>query len=171
VPTAGDPAFVGVVESTVSAQSLSDVTEERLKAFLLRQIAPEDPLIFKYSGIPPGAPETDAFAVVSRAVLLLRIATGSAHDLLHRVGVDANALSFWWQKLGEGRGLWHPSSPPTTLSDLWADIRDSLNEIAEIEKDDPASLDSFKAITSNVAGQLSLFSSHERVGLWGLFPA
>ncbi len=169
--TAADPAYVALVEATVSAQSLATSAEVRLKMFLLRQSAADDPLIFRYSGMRPGTPQSDAFAVMSRAVLLLRVATGSANGLLHQAGFDATKLSFWWQKLGEARGLWKPGTPPTALTDLWADIEDGLREAAEIESDDPASFETMNAIAYGAFGRVNVLASHERVGLWGLCPA
>jgi hypothetical protein len=166
-----DPAFIALVEATVSAQSLASATEDRLKKFLLRQSAADDPLIFRYSAVRPGIPQTDAFAVMSRAVLLLRIATGSAHDLLHQAGFDASALSFWWQKLGEARGLWKPGSPPGALADLWADIEDGLREVEEIEADDPATFETINGVAYGIFGRMNVLASHERVSLWGLCPA
>lgn len=171
VANGADTAFIALVDATVSAQSLATSTEDRLKKFLLRQSAPDDPLIFRYSAVRPGAPQTDAFAVMSRAVLLLRLATGSAHDLLHQAGFDAAALSFWWQKLGEARGLWKPGAPPAALADLWADIEDGLREANEIEADDAASFETMNGVAYGVFSRLNVLASHERVGLWGLCPA
>ncbi len=170
-PTANDRSFVALVNDVLAAQNLPSVTETRLREFLLRQSAPSDPLIFKYSAVKPGAPETDAFAVISRAVLLLRLATGSANRVLNSVGFDASFLSFWWKGLGETRGLWEPGSPPTVLGDLWADIEDSLKDVSDIENQNPNSLDSCKAMARQIPGQLDVFASHERVALWGLFPS
>jgi hypothetical protein len=168
---AADPAFVTLVDKTVDAQSFASATANRLKKFMLRQSAPTDPLIFRYSTLPPGTPATDALAVLSRAVLLLRVATGSAHDLLQQAGFAADVLSFWWQKLGEARGLWPAGSPPAALSDLWADVEDSLSEIAAIEAANPAAFDTINTVAFGQDGRLNVLSSHERVGLWGLCPA
>lgn len=168
---AADPAFVTLVEGVVSAQSLASATEIRLKKFLLRQSAPTDPLIFTYSSTPPGNPQTDAFAIMSRAVLLLRVATGSAHDLFQQAGISTATLSFWWQALGEARGLWTPGSTPTDLSDLWADIEDSLREVEDFADEVPQALESVSGIANCISGKLNILASHERVGLWGLCPA
>lgn len=168
---AADSAFIALVKTTVDAQSLADPTSQRLKKFLLRQVAPSDPLIFSYSTMAPGIPATDALAVLSRAVLLLRIATGSASDLLQQAGFAADVLSFWWQKLGEARGLWTPGSPPTALTDLWADVEESLNELVAVEASDPTALESVNSVAFGMEGRLNVLSSHERVGLWGLCPA
>ncbi len=171
VAVATDPDFIILVNQTVDAQGLSTSTSDRLKKFLLRQVAPTDPQIFKYSTLPPGNPSTDALAVLSRAILLLRVATGSAHDLLKQAGFAADALSFWWQKLGEARGLWPAGSPPSALTDLWADVEESLNEIATVEATDPAALASANIVAFRMQGRLNILTSHERVGLWGLCPA
>ncbi|GFO82368.1 MAG: hypothetical protein A49_19950 [Methyloceanibacter sp.] len=166
-----DAAFVALVQATVSAQSLGSIREDLLKKFLLRQSATDDPMIFKYSAVKPGTPQTDAFAVMSRAVLLLRVATGSAQDLLGQAGFDAAALSFWWQKLGEARGLWNPGSPPAALADLWADIEDGLREVEALELREPEALEAISGIAYGGFRGLNVLASHERVGLWGLCPA
>lgn len=168
---AADPAFIALVERAVSALSLARAAEDRLKRFLLRQSAPDNPLIFKYSSIRPVGSQTDAFAIMSRAVLLLRVATGSAHDLLNRAGFDAAVLSFWWQKLGEARGLWKSGSVPAALSDLWADIEDGLREVEEIEAADPKAFETINGVAYGIFARLNVFASHERVGLWALCPA
>lgn len=166
--SADDATYVTFVASIVDAQNLTTAAERRLKSFLLRQSAPTDPQIFRYSAIKPGNPRGDAFAVMARAVLLLRIATGAAHQLLNRVGFDANLLGFWWQKLGEARGLWRPGAAPEALTDLWADVEDSLRDVADMEATSPEVLESFHSLSVAIPGSLSILASHERVGLWGL---
>lgn len=166
-----DATYVALVNGIVEAQSLATATERRLKSFLLRQSAPTDPQIFRYSAIKPGNPQSDAFAVIARAVLLLRIATGAAHLLFNRAGFDASLFGFWWQKLGEARGLWRPGAAPATLVDLWADVEESLRDVADMEASSPEVLDSFHAVSVELSGSLKMLASHERVSLWGLCPA
>jgi hypothetical protein len=170
-PAAGkDSAFQKFVKDTVTAQGFERSTEDRLTSFLLRKIAAEDPAIFAYSAAKPVNAGIDPFAVLSRAVLLLRTATGSAYDLFAHGGIDSAALSFWWTKIGEARGLWQPGSPPAALSDLWADIEDALQEVAQIKRTQPDALASTRSVMFDAAGRFNIFSSHERVGLWGLCP-
>lgn len=165
-----DPSYVALVNGIVAAQSLATATELRLKSFLLRQSAPTDPQIFRYSAIKPGSPESDAFAVMARAVLLLRVATGAAHLLFTRAGFDASLFGFWSQKLGEARGLWRPGTAPAALIDLWADVKDSLRDVADVEASSPELLNSFHEISMELPGSLKMFASYERVSLWGLCP-
>ncbi|CDX27350.1 conserved hypothetical protein [Mesorhizobium sp. ORS 3324] len=170
-PTRTDQDYIALVNSVITAQSLSVTTENRLRSFLLRQSAPDDLKIFVNSKIKPNHSQADAFAVVSRAVLLLRVATGSAHNLLDRVGFDASMLGFWWEKLGEARGLWAPGATPSSLSDLWADVDVSLREVDNVAAAGPGSLSTFHQIAARIPGPAAIFASHERVGLWGLCPA
>jgi hypothetical protein len=168
--SAHSDAFVALVKATLDAQNLSTSAEDRLKKFLLRQTVPTDPLIFSYSSEEPRQSDIDTFAVLSRAILLLRVATGSAHNLLQRANLDADLLSFWWANVGETRGLWRPGAQPEVLSDLWADVRESLRELNDVENGDPDALSSINNVAFGMSGILNIFSSYERVGLWGLFP-
>ncbi len=169
-PSPTDASFVSLVNSIVDPQGLSPMTADRLKRFLLRTASPNDPLVFKYSRMKPGHVHTDAFSVIARAILLLRIATGSANDVLKQAGVSHNDLSFWWTQLGETRGLWLTGSPPAALSDLWADIEAALRDIDDTEAADPTAFSSLNSLAFGVDGRLTVLSSHERVGLWGLCP-
>lgn len=163
--SASNASYSSWITTIVSRQGFTMAAEDRLKEFLLRTTNAEDPLVFRYSALRPAGRQDDPFSVLSRAVLLLRLATGSAQDLLNQAGVGVGALAFWWEKLGEARGLWPPGSPPSPLSDLWADIDSTLEDIRVA---DPASLSSIGALADLVGRRSSLFCSHERVGLWGL---
>jgi hypothetical protein len=169
-PSAANPAFLGMVQNIVAAGNLSAVGEQRWRDFLLRVSVPKDPMIFVHSALKPGKSATDHFAVISRAVLLLRIATGSAHDLLHQSGFNADALSFWWRSIGEARGLWAPATPPAALADLWADIRDVLTDMEDLGAGGPLAPTSMSGLAETVGDRYRVLCSHERVGLWGLCP-
>jgi len=166
-----DPLFRAHVDKALNAQGLAKSTEARLRLFLLRNSDTNDLAIFRLSAKAPNNTGDDPFAVLSRALLLLRIATGSAHDLLVASGINSAAISFWWTKIGEARGLWQPGSPPNALSDLWADIEYALLEAAELEADQPSAFSSTRSVAFDTAGRFNILSSHERVGLWGLCPA
>lgn len=165
-----NPGFVSYITNVVSAQSISSSATSRWNDFLLRRTAPTDPLIFASSAIKPASISSDPLAVLSRATLLLRVATGSSHDLLRQAGFDASALSFWWSRIGVARGLWQPASEPDQLSDLWADIRDTLLEVEETAASDPTAYSSINDLGYSIYGRLNMLCSHERVSLWGLCP-
>lgn len=168
--TEGDPHFEALVDRMLSRMNMTSSAEHRMKEFLCRQSSPDDPSLFHYSAVRPGNPKSDALAVISRAVLLLRLATGSAHRLLERTGIGSDDLAFWWGKLGESRGIWSPGNFPSELYDLWADIEDSLKSVADAEDENEGLFNSFNMISSSVATHLGVLASHERVGIWGLCP-
>ena len=56
--------------------------------------------------------------VISRATLLLRLASGSASELLARSGLSNRQIDFWITSLGEDRALWRPDSKPEFLTIL-----------------------------------------------------
>ena len=170
-PHGGDAAFDELIDETVTSMSLPPSAEGRFKAFLARRILEQDPSVFSYSTLKPSHREKDALAVISRAVLLLRLSTGSAKRLLTTSGIDLEALEFWWTTLGESRGIWAPGAAPSDLQELWADVDQALKEIAEIEFNDPGSFESFNDIASTLAPYFDLLASHERVGIWGLVPS
>ena len=166
---ATDPTFLTLVRNVVDPL-YADETATRWIDFLLRRTAPQDPAIFAKSGLKPGKQATDHLAVISRAVLLLRMATGSAENLLEEAGIVSADLSFWWEAIGETRGLWSAGSPPAQRGDLWRDIEDTLGDLAAIIARTPNTLQSLNSLRSDMAGYLDVLCTHERVGLWGLCP-
>lgn len=165
---ADNPAFTLLVRNTVSAQGFSPAGESNWRDFLLRRQIPSDPLIFQNSSLKPGNSATDHLAVISRAALLLRIASGSVQDLLQQAGFDKATLEFWWQSIGETRGLWAPGEAPLELHDLWAEVRDAFSEVLAESPDAPGSISS---LASGIGRHFNVLCSHERVGLWGVCPA
>jgi hypothetical protein len=167
-PTATDPAFRSMVTSAVTAQALPAKASTLLEDFLLRRVVPSDPLIFGYSALKPD--NVSPMPVLSRAVFLLRMASGSSRDLLTKAGVNAAAISFWWRAVGEGRGLWDSASEPTDLTDLWADIRDYLADVEAIGPTDPE-VQSFTSLAKSFEVHAHASCGYERVSLWGICPS
>lgn len=168
--SSGNPRFVNHVNNVVQAQNLAGSAVPRWRDFLLRRSVPVDPPLFVNSTVKPSGAASDPFAVLSRAALLLRLATGSAQDLLSQAGFNAASLTFWSDSIGASRGLWDPSTPPDRLTDLWADIKDTLSDIDDLEISNPTAYSTMHSLRYGPAAQLHMLSSHERVGLWGLCP-
>ena len=68
--------------------------------------------------------------VISRASLLLRVATGAVREVLGSSNVDLDSLSFWWQNAGTAQGLWDTPPPTIDSSELWQDIGEALDDIS-----------------------------------------
>jgi hypothetical protein len=104
--------------------------------------------------------------IISRAILLLRVATGGCEELLTGAHITRKDLHFWWSSIGEERGLWQPLSPPSDFLDLWADVLDAAGD-----------LDNWETLNKKtnratwreaMSGQLSILGETERIALWGL---
>lgn len=107
--------------------------------------------------------------VIARAALLLRLATGSCEEHIKTVpGFDRDHLRFWWTTVGEDRCLWHDGKDPDEFTDLWADIRDAIEDISSWLQSPPSRETSYYNMWKEIPSAAGLLGSTERIGLWGL---
>ncbi len=145
-----------------------DRLHENIKAvisfeFLKRELEPidHDFLCCVASSTLPAPP----YAMMSRAALLLKLATGMAEENLRSAGVQpVKHFDNWWQDFGVSHGLWRPGLPPATTADLWDDIDAAIEDIAS------APTAHRHEWVSAMAGNAIRMCETERVALWGLFP-
>ena len=95
--------------------------------------------------------------MLSRAALLLRIATGSCGLHLNNIGVGWDSLEFWLEDIGTRRGFWKPDGYPEDPIDLWSDISDAIEDL-ETTYDSPL---------PEPADSIMKLEECERIGLWG----
>ena len=91
--------------------------------------------------------------MLSRAALLLRLASGSCGFHLVQAGSDWESLMFWLDDIGTRRGFWAPARYPEVATELWADIEEVLDDIEE-------------GLTDIRNGLLEL-EECERIAMWG----
>jgi hypothetical protein len=154
--------FRGAIETVVNSVVAGDEAD-RWRAFLLRETAPTDPLPLDLAQRVTALRRADHhLAVMGRAVLLLRVASGAAREMLIQAGLQLDDVSFWWHPYGESRGLWR--QPPATedLTDAWADIAEILDQLADAP---PAT---YWALLATTPDAFARFTSLETVGLWSL---
>lgn len=110
------------------------------------------------------ATETDATVflrpMLARTVLLLRIATGSAIQLLRDSGYGPASLSAWVESLAEARGLWPDGTPLDDPRDLWADVELALDEA------DAAGTGSLHELLRGLPTGVLTFGQADRVPVW-----
>lgn len=107
---------------------------------------------------------TSPYAMMCRAALLLKLATGMAEENLRAAGIQpVNQFNNWWQEFGMNHGLWRPGLPPMAAADLWDDIDLALEESAEVP-----TTHRYEWI-STLAGNAMRMCETERIALWGLF--
>jgi hypothetical protein len=152
----------------IDAVAPAGLSEAHWLSFLTGRSSPQRPVLLTEADTR-GTDVSKArhhLQVIARAALLLRLATGAAAGLLSRSGASPEILRFWWQRVGDERGLWRDSGPPDDLTDLWVDVQEAL--IANRDWLQSATDTSVGAWTSSSAAALHTLGSCERIGLWGL---
>jgi hypothetical protein len=140
----------------------------RLRAFLIRREERSDPDVLKMARKtdPPSAPDHH-LQVLSRAALLLRIASGSCALLLQAGGTSLSQVHFWWSRLGEERGCWERRSTPQNVTDLWADIEEALEQL-ESKRSILGRDKSLLRWRQELISEVGVLGECERIGLWGI---
>lgn len=161
--SATDHKYLRFVRTIIENQGFSGRSFDILFSFLVRQTDPNNPLIFSYSSNFNTNNNSDVFGILSRATLLLRVATGSARNLFLQAGLTLDNVDFWVQQIGVSRGLWDTGDETPDLQDLWTDVGDVLSEL------DSFHLRSLRDFIHNFGGRLPLLSGSERVSLWSLY--
>lgn len=129
--------------------------------FLIRATSPADHAVIleAMKATHPAEPR----AMIARAALLLRIATGMARVNLTTATIQPfDQLEDWWQKLGDQKGLWRPLQRPTTMDELWTEIEDAI-EVARTA----APANRYDMLSKRDLSLVKL-SEAERIGLWHL---
>lgn len=104
------------------------------------------------------------YAMISRAGLLLKLATGMAEANLVVAGIQpVDHFAAWWHQFGVDHALWSPTSPPVDHADLWQDIEVALDDAQELAPTDR------HAWMATHAVPVMRVCEAERAALWGLF--
>jgi len=160
--------FKAFARPVVEHQGLSDEASKQWLSFMCREVNPKDLDIFKYSQKLPDDMAFSAFAVMSRATLLLRAASGSTAQLFQAANHSIDSFKFWWENVGLSKGLWEGSKDPSELQDLWIDIRDSLTDIESFQSKYPPAKQTYFRMGEDVARAVLSLGSCERVALWSM---
>jgi len=167
-PAKARPKFHAFAKAIVENQSLSTEMTNQWLQFMNRNVTPNDMEIFRFSRMLPDDTANSAFAIMSRAVLLLRAASGSTSRLFQAANHSIDSFKFWWQKFGVSRGLWSGQRDASEIQDLWSDIRDSLTEIEDFQNKHARNDQTFFRLGEDVAKAVAALSSCERVALWSM---
>lgn len=159
-------AFTAGLNRMFTMLAINDPLKTTWERFLRRIDQPDDPWLVKLASAPRKVNDPlRHLEMIGRAVLLLRIATGSNAVLLASNGIDRQNLEFWWGRLGARRGLWEASKLPTSVSDNWVDVQDAIKEVTAWQTANPtASYQKFRGECANPVRTLTRF---ELPCLWG----
>jgi len=165
---ANDKRYKSDVEAMLGGVTPSEFSSEQWKRFLSYEDDAEIPKILMDAGATAGPTHPDhSKQVLARAALLLRVATGSAANLLSSItSTSNNELAFWWSGESVRRCLWQESSPPDRFADLWLDIKEATESINTWLQ--TASNPCRHSLRNELALETATLATTERVALWGL---
>lgn len=155
------------VQKIIDYQAFSKPIAKLWTRFLLRNHVPKDLSILRHSRIAPEKWEQSHLSVFSRAALLLRLASGSALELLQTSGIQST--SFWWASIGNSRGMWDGDLSASVL-DLWADVEPNLQDIDNFMSTHESGDRTFYRIEKELGAALSNLGCCERIAIWGMVP-
>lgn len=163
-----DLGYIKIMDEFLSDVSsvgiISTIEIDQWKTFLLNK---NDPLILmEASGKLDVYNRRHHFQVISRALLLLRIASGTSAELLYKNGYNKNDVEFWWKSYGLDHSLWNNGKEPSDFCDLWNDIPDSIQKI-RLWNNTSTNNTYFDLRNNDNAGFLSVLGTFERIALWG----
>ena len=152
-----------------AAEALSLPDHQAILDFLDPQKSPEGMGIFDIAKRTSKArAKTHVSEVLSRAMLLLRLATACAHDLLAEFGSDPRGVTKdWWQSRQVRRGLWPVGQSMHSFSDLWHEADEALDTLRRQQD----GISTFKLRSLDCAGSVATLATAERIFLWGSFAA
>jgi transposase-like protein len=150
----------------VDQQPMTDETRTSWRQFLCRHVAPEDSPLFTFSRQSPDVKRTSHFAIISRATLLLRLTSGATAKLFRDAGINGQSIEFWWQRLGQGRGLWEGTKEVDDLVDLWADIEAMLASVDAFQGRNDLAKQTFFLAGNELQQAFVGLGSCERVAIW-----
>jgi hypothetical protein len=156
------------VTQAVAGLAPAGLSEDEWVQFLTRQAQPDDPVpMLAARRQDPADHPRHHLQLMSRALLLLRVATGASSRLLRVSSVGRDRIHFWWGSLGRDMGLWEPGGEPDDCSDLWADVGAAVDEVHSWVADGAVQKSS-QSLLNEHPRALSLLGEGERVALWGL---
>ena len=161
--------YLGRVNRMLDGLGLSDNEREYWHAFLYPVATrSSSALVLDASGQLSAENIDHSKQLLARAALLLRLATGCARELMAESATELRKLlQFWWSQPAVSRRLWPVRSPPSSFSDLWEDVSESLDGV-ESWLNGPATDPCAHDFWDKHAADASMLSTTERICLWGL---
>ena len=163
----GTQRFQNSVTQMVSEFVDNPELQKELEDFLTRRSDEIEPQLIREAGNREG--QYDAkyhLQIISRAMLLLRVATGMVREVLNGSNISLESLKFWWCDAGKLQGFWDIPSQSIDGSQLWADLNVCLDDISDWITDNDN--DSRRSLTIDCASPLTQITGMARFALIGL---
>ena len=132
--------------------------------FLERIESPTDLQVFTHAeNTQPG----DVHAMVCRALLLLRLATGVVRSAFvdAHFDLESDDLQAWFDTVGIDRGFWTINQRPEELETLWDEISFAIEDLDHYVSGNPGDQFSF---VNTLRDRVAFLSQTERACIWGV---
>jgi hypothetical protein len=152
-------------ESMVDAHVPPGGLRDDLVGFLCREMQPTEPWPLALAE-SRDAPESEIhhLQVISRALLLLRTATGACRLTFEAAKLDFDDLAFWWGAIGARRGFWDSPPQAREIFDNWLDVETAIEDVQRWRA---SSVDpSFRDLVTTCAAFLASLGHSELVPMW-----
>ncbi|HXU93236.1 MAG TPA: hypothetical protein VFP33_06215 [Gallionella sp.] len=137
--------------------------------FFCGRVKPNDPLLLVFASKTSSVyDDLQYMEVISRAYLLLRLATACVIEPLKKANISKDDFSFWWQHIGNETGLWPRNNPPDDPIDLWYDVEVSLEAIASWKNEQSSDVLCWKSFHQHLAADIDVATRLERAAIWGV---
>lgn len=147
----------------------NEQVRDRMVGFFLRRNNTDDHTVIVEAGSRDSInSERHHIQVMSRALLMLRMASGVVKQLLENAGVGKDDIEFWWKPFGTGIGLWPSNNEPEDFIELWVDVQGALEGLDEWIEETNDNSDSYHDFGMTNSLNLHILSGCERAGLWGM---
>ncbi len=104
--------------------------QKNFREFFTRELDAEEPRLLREAEKRNNHnDEGYHFQVISRAILLLRVATSIVREMLKDSGVNLDSLEFWWRDIGRTQGFWKAPFESVDSFQLWDDFSSYLDDI------------------------------------------
>jgi hypothetical protein len=107
--------------------------------------------------------------VLSRAALLLFLASASTRRHLAAGQFDPEELAFWWHQFGIQRGIWPPGGEPDDSLDVWGEVSATLDEVRTWRSNQPQDFP-LHAANNDIPASMHRLSGFEIGSMWSLLP-
>lgn len=161
-----DTEQVSIIESPIAARydELDSAVKQSVPlAFLISDRGIEEPSLFSLAHENGSKPTS----MISRAVLLMRAATGfTRHNFVSAgLSIDGSDIRPWLNPVATGRGFSLSSSPPEMMANLWDEVKFAIEDFRDAVSAEDVEAMSFYANNDN---GLPIVTQFERAGLWSL---
>lgn len=165
-PSSTSAHFASAVDALLIGNGVAEPRLSFLTGFLRRQTDADDLVLTRNAAIDSKSTAIDHHLhVMSRATLLLAIASKAARSTVQDATIGSTDTQFWWELLGADRGLWSDDQVPPDPLDFWGDVQVELDDV-RVWLDSGG--DQRSSLITECPRSVARLSQLEVVGLWGI---